>query len=515
MNESSYISVAPYLDIIYRHRVGAICVLVVGLILTAVLVGFYPERYRSTSVLIVRNPEVSGEYVQNHSNSRTQLNARLRLLEDLALSEDQLSNIIQQYNLYPKDRARHMAMADIVRQMRKQVVVDMSPKGQPRNGGRSFSISFAYTDPLVAQRVTARLADVFINDDLEARLRDATATTQFVSSQLSQVGRKLAKKSRELKDVQKKFNGSLPGDLQANEQALGDLESQLRHNVELIAELQQKQMQIGDELVQARQQDLTITTPSGTQTAGSPQALLNDLQNRLTRLKAEYSDSYPDVITLKAQIVAVKKEVKDRDEHPQKYESPLERQLKHEKAAIALKIADRNRESATLKTEIKDINERIAETPAHAQVLAGVKRDYEVLSGTYHELLAKKLAAGMSENLEQQQEGEHLEVLDPANVPIRPVQPDRLSIAVGGILLSLLLALGVPFVLFFTDTSFRDPEEIRDEHGLAVAATIPLVARIESEDSSRRIRLIAVAVSSACALAGVCAIWFAAATGIL
>lgn len=514
MNESSYISIAPYLDVLYRHRVSAVCVLVVGLILTAVLVSVYPERYQSTAVLIMRNPEVSGEYIKNQPKGSLQ--AHLHLLGDLALSEDQLSNVIQHYNLYPKARARHVTMPDIVKDMRKEIVVDMSQGSRfHKESGQSFSISFAYTNPQTAQQVTARLADVFINDDLASRVRDATATTQFVGRQLTQINRELAKKGRELKDLQNEFSGSLPGDLQNNQQALGDLESRLRHDGELIAELELKQMQISDQLVQAHQQDLTITTSSGTQTAGSPQALLNDLETRLTRLKSQYSDSYPDVVSLKAEIAAVKKEVKDREAHPQKYESPVERQLKSENAAIALKIANTKQDSATLKHEIAEINQRIAETPAHAQALAGVTRDYNVLSATYHELLGKKLAAKMSENLEQEQEGEHMEVLDSATLPMRPLQPDRLSIAVGGTLLSVLLALALPFILFFTDTSFRDPEDITNVHGLTVAATIPLVERIESQGSAKRLMLTAFAVSSTCTALGVCAIWFAAMKGIL
>jgi capsular polysaccharide biosynthesis protein len=130
-------------------------------------------------------------------------------------------------------------------------------------------------------------------------------------------------------------------------------------------------------------------------------------------------------------------------------------------------------------------------------------------------LLAKKLAAQMAENLEQRQEGERLDVLDPASLPTKPERPDRFTAGIGGVVVSLLLALATPFMLFFTDTSFKDPDELRSEHGLPVAATIPLVGLIESRASSRALRLRALAISSVCMLAGTGVIWFAALKGIL
>ncbi len=517
MNESNSISIAPYLDIIHRHRISSLCILAVGLVLTLVLVIFYPDRYQSTAVLIVRSSEVSRDYVTNNLSGRLQ--ARLHALAELVLSQDQLSNVIEQYNLYPRARANRETMTDIVQTMRKRIVIDTSsgtraPR-QPNQQGQSFSISFSYTSPSIAQQVTAKLADTFINDDLQSRIRDATATTQFITDQVAQIGAKLTAKGQQLKDLQSKFSGSLPGDLQTNLQAVADLESQLRHDSDSVAELQQKQMEIESERVQASQQDITITTPSGNQTSGSPEALLSDMQTRLTRMSAQYSDSYPDVIALKEQIAALKKEVKDRQEHPQKYESPMERQLSRDGAAIAVRIANRQRELAALKSQLKNLNLAIAETPAHAQMLASVQRDYQVLSATYHDLLAKKLAAQMAESLEQRQEGERLDVLDPASLPTDPQQPDRLTAGIGGVLFSGLLALAMPFMLFFTDTSFKDPDEVRNEHGLPVAATIPLVGMIESESSSRALRIRALAISSACMLAGTGVIWFAALKGIL
>lgn len=515
MSDSNYISIAPYLDIIHRHRISSLCIFGVGLVLTLVLVVFYPNRYRSTAVLIVRSPEVSRDYVTNNLSARLQ--ARLHALSELVLSQDQLSNVIQQYNLYPKSRARHEAMADIVEMMRRRIEIgiDNSSGPQLNKAGQSFSISFSYTDPSVAQQVTAKLADTFINDDLQSRVRDATATTQFVADQLAQIGAKLAAKGQELKDLQSKFRGSLPGDMQVNLQAVADVESQLRRDTDLIAQLEQKRMEIESEKVQAGQQDVTINGPSGQETSGSPEALLSDLQTRLTRMRAQYSDSYPDIIALKEEVAALKKEVKDREQHPQKYESPVERQFARESASMAVSISNLQHEIAILKSQLKALNASIAETPAHAQMLASVQRDYQVLSSTYHDLLSKKISAQMAESLEQRQEGERLDVLDPASLPTRAERPDRLTAGIGGLLLSVFLALAVPFMLFFTDTSFKDPDEIRSEHGLPVAATIPLVEMIEAKESSRTLRLRALAISSVCTLAGMGVIWFAALKGIL
>src|SRR5204862_5802601 len=107
--------------------------------------------------------------------------------------------------------------------------------------------------------------------------------------------------------------------------------------------------------------------------------------------------------------------------------------------------------------KIADYHQRVAATPAHEQQFAALTRDYNVLDADYQKLKNKKLEAQISQNLEQRQEGERFQVLDPANLPVAPEAPNRKALALGGVIFSLGLAGALPFALFFTDSTFKDP----------------------------------------------------------
>ncbi|MBV8361306.1 MAG: hypothetical protein JO189_25720 [Deltaproteobacteria bacterium] len=125
-----------------------------------------------------------------------------------------------------------------------------------------------------------------------------------------------------------------------------------------------------------------------------------------------------------------------------------------------------------------------------------------MLDADYQKLKNKKLEAQISQNLEQHEEGERFQVLDPANLPLASEAPDRKVVVIGGIVFSLGLAGALPFAIFFTDSSFKDPDELRRELALAVAATIPELTEIEAIMPHRRVLYQSLAISSTCFVLG-------------
>ena len=68
-----------------------------------------------------------------------------------------------------------------------------------------------------------------------------------------------------------------------------------------------------------------------------------------------------------------------------------------------------------------------------------------------------------------------MRLLNPVSLPKAPMAPNRLAIAALGVIVSLAASFLAPFGLFFTDTSFKSPEELELEYGIPVAAAIPVV----------------------------------------
>ena len=98
-------------------------------------------------------------------------------------------------------------------------------------------------------------------------------------------------------------------------------------------------------------------------------------------------------------------------------------------------------------SQIAELNTRINAIP-HAEVgLQAIEREYQMKKTNYDNLLLQqsKIVVGADAAKEQQSGG--IQVVDPANLPEKPVAPKRLALTAGGF--GIGLALGLLLVLIF------------------------------------------------------------------
>lgn len=476
MNEHfQVLSLKPYLDILYRHRLIAACTLVVGLGITLCLVTMLPDVYMSSAIVLIEPQEVAPAYVTtpaalNPSN-------RVRILSVEALSRARLEEVIRQLNLYPRERAGGEPMDEVADYMRRHISVNFGDPDDRDAQINSFKISFEYPAPSLAQSVTMRLADTYVDEDLNERTSEAVAASQFLQDQVTAARAKLQQKTSEIEAYKTSYAGSLPQDLDYNLEQLGQLEQQLATaNREI--------------------NDLSMNL-NGTRHV-SPEVRLKDMETRLATMRAQYTEQYPDIKALRAEIASLKKSLAAS---AGKGETGEQKQQEEGGAHIRARL---DTQVNALRASIAQYRTRVAETPKHEEGLSTLQRDGQILAASYKQLLHKQLEAQTSARLEERQEAGRFRVLDPATLPVKPESPNRIGIALMGTALSLLAAIGLPFALYFTDTSFKQPDELSRECGLPVLATIPFVR--EAAASARRWTLVRAAGISCVALL-LSAIW--------
>ena len=74
------------------------------------------------------------------------------------MSRSRLERIITDFDLYPAERARGI-MEDVIAKMRADI------NGPTLVGKESFRLSYVNRDPQVAQKVTERLASLYIDEN--------------------------------------------------------------------------------------------------------------------------------------------------------------------------------------------------------------------------------------------------------------------------------------------------------------------------------------------------------------
>src|SRR5205823_401597 len=71
---------------------------------------------------------------------------------------------------------------------------------------------------------------------------------------------------------------------------------------------------------------------------------------------------------------------------------------------------------------------------------------------------------------------EQFRIMDPANLPMKPVKPDPMKIFVGGGIIGLFFGGGVVWLLDFQSIPFRKPEEVLAALDRPTFATIPFMS---------------------------------------
>jgi uncharacterized protein involved in exopolysaccharide biosynthesis len=207
---------------------------------------------------------------------------------------------------------------------------------------------------------------------------------------------------------------------------------------------------------------------------------LSRLRAQLLDLNSHYTDSYPDVQKVKAQIAETEKQKEELLAAPKtgskqtnRTESTPLLQLQSQLQANQMEIASRERAIAGLEGRIGEYQGRLNSEPAAEQELADVTRGYEQSKANYDELLRKKNNSVMATSMEQMQQGERFTMLDPPSLPVAADFPNRLKFCGFGVMAGLGLGCLVVFLFEFFDDRIHGEKELKALLPITVMAEIP------------------------------------------
>lgn len=459
----------------------------------AAVVHQWPNRYRSETLILVVPQRVPESYVRSTVTAR--IEDRLQTISQQIMSRTRLEQIVQDFNLYPKERAEQQLMEDIVERMRtRDIGIDIVK-------GDAFRVSYTADDPRTAMRVTERLASLFIDESLRDREVLAEGTNQFLATQLDEARRQLVLNEKKLEEYQALHNGELPSQMAANLQGL--------HNAEMALQ------SIGESLNRDRERRLLLersvtdiidapdTPAAGEAAAPSEMAktLADELrlaEQALLAVELKLKPEHPDVKRLRRNVDELRKRVEAQqlegtltakprapvamDYARRKRLTDAKAELENLDRQLQAKIAEEGR----LRGALANYQARIEAAPAREAELAGITRDYETLQQSYRTLLQKKEESQISANLERRQIGEQFKILDPARQPEKPASPDRPRLYLIVILAALGLGVALAATAEYFDRSLRSEADVRAALNLMVLATVPYMR--DAVAGGRRLR---------------------------
>jgi polysaccharide chain length determinant protein (PEP-CTERM system associated) len=480
---------ADYLIMLRRHWLLITILTLIGPFLGYGISRLLPNRFRSSTLVLVEQPSVPTEFVKPVDT--TDVNERLASMQQQILSRTRLEPIIHQYGLFASD-VNKMSMDDLVARLQKAIeVTPVLPMALTRSENLpGFFVNVTLDDSRTAQEVCTTVTSMFIEENLRRRQQQSEDTTQFLSQQLTDAKAKLDEQDGKLAAFKSHYIGALPEQEQTNLNLLNGLTTQLDAISQSIARAQQDKTFTQSMLAQQ------IAELQSSQTGQSPdtvQKQLADLQTELTSLRARYTDDYPDVIKTKADIAALEKKIAagnapktEQEENPDKAQKssvePLPvTQLRAQIHAYDQAMAEKSKEQDQIKQEIKTYQDRIQSSPVVEQQYKELTRGYQTALDSYSELQKKRDDSAMATDLERKQQGEQFRVLDPANLPEKPSFPNRPMFAGGGLAGGLALGLGLALLIEMQNTSMRTERDVEFALRLPVLAIVPAIDPVGSK----------------------------------
>jgi polysaccharide chain length determinant protein (PEP-CTERM system associated) len=465
-----------------------------------------PDVYESVTLIVVKPSTLPNSVVPTVAEET--LTRELTSISQVVTSRSSLQPLMEKYDLYHEERLRGEPMELLIDQMRKQIKVEVNTTRNEITNG--FNITYRGRDPKSTQIVAAELASKYIDEQTKGTVNAGASAKQFIEEQVRTAKEELdAIDTQRLTYLQQNMN-NLPSQSQA---LVGRLTGLHEEQKALIAD-QGRQRDLGAayrsqlaDITKSYEQEIALsaentTDPKTTMAWANLANRRSELEAELQNLLTQYKEKHPDVLAKKSQLESVKRDQdqmitdwKTRiEERRQKLVQLSDPRILSLKTQIAMVDSESDRTQKLLSetnAQIADLTGRINAIPTAEVGIEAIDREYQTKKLNYDNLLGQQQKIDVGADAAKDFQGGGIQVIDPANLPERPVAPKRFALTAGGfgigMALGLLLAMAAELRKLFT---IQTTEDAKHYTGLPVLASIPeLMTPAEARAIPRRHQL--------------------------
>jgi uncharacterized protein involved in exopolysaccharide biosynthesis len=535
----------------FRRRQTQILTVAGLLIAISILAAiFWPPTYRSTSTILIEEQEVPPELIRSTVTSYAA--QRIQTINQRVMTRANLMQIVEKYDLY-HDKRRTNTTEEILERMRKDIKVEMinadvlDPRtGQPRPATIAFTLAFDGENPQMTQKVAGEITSLYLNENIKNRTEKAAETYSFLNDEADKLRQHIADLEQELSTFKEKNAGRLPEQVMFNTQLIDrterdllDLDNKLRELEDRKFTLEGQLAQInplspnmsGDtgqmildpvtqlkmlrseyitatgkyapdhpDVIRLRRQIDGLEKQTGYVNSSTEQAKeLAALRTELAAAREKYSADHPDVISLTKAVAAQEEALKQKSKPEvkaakEKPDNPayiiLQAQLDSVNSQHQALVAQRG----ALKTKLAQYEKNLQQSPEIERKSMAMVRDYESSSKRYQELKMKLNEASVGQELEKERKAEKFVLIDPPQLPEKPVTPNRPAIIILGFLLSLGSGLGYAAAADGMDRSIRGARGLAAVLESQPLSVIPFLPNSEDRARAKRNKKLVIGV---------------------
>ena len=503
-------SLGEYLAALRRRRLLMAGIALPIILIASALAIVLPDVYRSHAFFrlvtdrLAESVADSGEYADQYVMS----------LANRVWGSDELEALVRETRPYPElgddeSAALGQVLDDVSIQMTVQTILEPNA-GRERTVNTGFVVSYDNPSPELAQRVTAGLANVFIELSRRERLATAENGVKFFTGEADRTSAEIAEFEARLANFKERNFERLPETAQANIAIRGRLEQELDGVDREVRSLQQNRVFVSQQLRQAQ--------------AGPSAGNLRALEDEYARRSAVYAETHPDVVSLRRQIESLRAtgpatggntlrsqldsqraalaEARQRysEDHPDirrmvrniesleariaSGESPatnvageslLAVQLQTQMHALDTQLAGLQGRGQDLRRRLEQFESRLGSTPEVEREYQAITRGIGTARQQFDQMVGSRLNAEMEVAAITGGTADRFVLIAPPGESREPSDPPRLAIVVMGLILAVIAALTTVVGAEALDSSVRGTADVRRALGRAPLAVVPQI----------------------------------------
>lgn len=473
-----------YLNLISKHRLLIISILVIIVLATMLYVFTQPKIYKATSTLLIDKEQTQsplGGDLMNYDSYLSEslsFNTHFKLIKSRKVLELVIYKLrLEQAHNQKSESAKGM-FANIVASIKKNILLifkgdektselidpvlplvkelkDMISIKEIRDT-RLLELSVENVDPRLAMEIANAVSQAYIKFNITNRLKHSQNTITWMTGQLYEVQKKL-------EDAEKAFQ------VYKEDKKIFSIEG--KQSI-----ISQKMEEINDAYIKARNMRMEIEAKLGAlesipkkdidilkYRALTDNKLIEDLYKKLLELDVEYSrlqnvfkSKHPRIIEVRTNI----RDIKNKFLEELKKESEALKSkgtvLKAREQAMLLTINE-------LETEAMDINKK-------EFTYSILKRNVDTNKKLYDVLLSKLEESNITNEIIPS----NIRVVEDAILPKYPIKPNKKRALILSILIGLMAGAGASFLWEYLDRSLRTEEDIQRYLDLPTLAVVPV-----------------------------------------
>ena len=503
----------PYLRQLWRYKWLSVAVAWLVCAVGWPYVALMPPKYQaSTRVYLnadpILTPLLRGLAIDD--NPARQVDYLQRTL----LSRANLEQVIKLSDLDRKlhQEDSHTAKEALIQELTRNVFI----QAQTEN---LITIGYVYQDGTIARDVVQALLTVFSENAAGRNRNQMENAKRFIDQELRSYEEQLKAAEKRRADFREKFADLIT--------IYDGATSRLDAGRNRIAQLE---LDAADARSRrdSLQKDLNTIPKTVSIDAAGPQVIIagqptgyrartEAARAKLEELRTRFTDQHPDVIAIQKQIQELEsKASKDNSgDGPSNRKSeianPVYEQVKLRLVEAETALVGVERRLKLAQDEQTQLEDRAQKAPGVQAQAENLDRDYNVTKRNYEELVQRREQARMGEAADTKANKIEFRVIDPPQVPLSPMSPNRPMLLSGVLVAAIGAAVFLPILLLQLDKSFTSLTSVRTL-GIPVLGSISWVVMPAAR---RRIGLQVAALSaSICILVGIYAVLLAHSAGL-